>query len=136
MDSESTGFENISMRGLFLGWTPKQVRNRVNEIAEFTELGDYLTMPLYTYSAGMRLRLAFAVCTGFDPDILLMDEWLSVGDKAFVEKAKLRLEGFVQRAGIVVLASHNVRLLERICTKGVLLESGRIVAVGPIQDLL
>ena len=136
MDSESTGYENIAMRGLFLGWTPKQVRERVKEIGAFTELGDYLEMPLYTYSSGMRLRLAFAICTSFDPDILLMDEWLSVGDKNFIEKAKLRLDEFVQRAGILVLASHNVALLERICTKGVLLESGRIKAVGPIRDLL
>ena len=90
----------------------------MDEIAAFTELGDYLAMPVHTYSTGMRLRLAFAVCTCFEPEILLMDEWLSVGDQAFVEKAKRRLEEFVGRAGILVLASQNATLLERVCTTG------------------
>ena len=93
INSEATGYENIMTPGLFLGLMPEQVRERMDEIAAFTELGDYLAMPVHTYSAGMRLRLAFAVCTCFEPEILLMDEWLGMGDRAFVEKAKRRLEG-------------------------------------------
>ena len=136
IDREATGYENIMMRGLFLGLRPGEVRERMDEIAEFTELGDHLAMPVHTYSTGMRLRLAFAVCTCFEPEILLMDEWLSVGDRAFVEKAKRRLDEFVTRAGILVLASHSTALLERVCTTGVVLESGRVVARGPIREVL
>ena len=136
IDSEATGYENIMTRGLFLGLMPGQVRERMDEIAEFTELGDYLTMPVHTYSAGMRLRLAFAVCTCFKPEILLMDEWINVGDQSFVEKARRRLEEFVDRAGILVLASQNAALLERICTTGVVLDAGKVKARGPIRGMI
>ena len=136
IDSEATGYENIMTRGLFLGFMPEQVRERMNEIAAFTELGDYLAMPVHTYSAGMRLRLAFAVCTSFEPEILLMDEWLGVGDQAFVEKAKRRLEEFVDRAAILVLASQNAALLKRICTTGIVLDAGTVKARGPIGKVL
>ena len=136
MDGEATGYENIMTRGLFLGLTPEQIRERVEEIAAFTELGDFLEMPVHTYSAGMRLRLAFAVCTCFDPEILLMDEWLGIGDRAFVEKARRRLDEFVERAGILVLASQNAALLERVCTTGIVLDAGKVKARGPIGDLL
>ena len=136
IDAEATGYENIMSRGLFLGLRPGQVRERMDEIAAFTELGDYLEMPVHTYSAGMRLRLAFAVCTCIEPEILLMDEWLSVGDHTFVEKARRRLEEFVDRAGILVLASQNFSLLERICTTGVLLDAGKVKARGPIREVL
>ena len=136
IDSEATGFENIMTRGLFLGLMPEQVHERMDEIAGFTELGDYLAMPVHTYSSGMRLRLAFAVCTCFNPEILLMDEWLNVGDRAFVEKARRRLDEFVDRAGILVLASQNAVLLGRVCTTGVVLDSGKVRALGPIAEML
>ena len=136
IDPGATGYENIMMRGMFLGLAPAEVRERTDEIAAFTELGDYLAMPVHTYSAGMMLRLAFAVCTCIEPEILLMDEWIGVGDAAFVEKAEGRLEGFVARAGILVLASHNPALLERTCATGVLLDSGRVRAFGPIGEVL
>ena len=136
IDPEATGYENIMLRGLFLGLMPEQVRERMDEIAAFTELGDYLAMPVHTYSIGMRLRLAFAVCTCFDPEILLMDEWLSVGDQTFVEKARRRLEDFVDRARILVIASQNLSLLERTCSTGILLDAGKVKACGPIQEVL
>ena len=136
IDSEATGYENIMTRGLFLGLMPEQVRERMDEIAAFTELGDFLAMPVHTYSAGMRLRLAFAVCTCFEPEILLMDEWLGIGDPSFVEKAKRRLEEFVDRAGILVLASQNAALLRRGCATGAVLDAGKIVAMGPIDEVL
>lgn len=136
IDSEATGYENIVARGLFLGLKPAQMRERIGEIEAFTELGDYLAMPVHTYSAGMRLRLAFAVSTCGDPEILLMDEWISAGDAAFVEKIRRRLDEFVDRAGILVLASHNPNLLKRVCTRGVLIEAGRVLASGPIEEVL
>ena len=136
IDSEATGYENIMTRGLFLGLRPTQVRARMDEIAAFTELGAYLAMPVHTYSSGMRLRLAFAVSTCFDPDILLMDEWLGMGDRAFVEKAQRRLERFVSRAGILVLASQNISLLRRVCSTAVFLDKGRVECFGSIDEVL
>lgn len=136
IDPESTGYENIVLRGLLLGLRPEQVRRHADDIADFTELGEYLAMPVRTYSNGMMLRLAFAVCTCIEPEILLMDEWIGVGDSAFMEKAERRLEDFVDRAGILVLASHDPELLKRTCTKGILLNSGRIEAYGPIGEVL
>ena len=136
IDPDATGYENIMVRGMFLGLTRSEVRERIEEIAAFTELGDFLAMPVHTYSTGMMLRLAFAACTCMEPEILLMDEWIGVGDASFVEKAQRRLAQFVDRAGILVVASHNPPLLERNCTQGVLLDAGRIVAAGPIGDVL
>lgn len=136
INAEATGFENIMTRGMFLDVHPDEVRARMEEIAEFTELGDYLALPVHTYSAGMRVRLAFAISTSFDPEILLMDEWLGLADRAFVEKARRRLDEFVERAGILVLASQNLELVRRVCTTGVLLERGRVRAQGPIDAVL
>ena len=136
IDPEATGYENIMLRGLLFGLTSEDVHARTEEIADFTELGDYLAMPVYTYSAGMKVRLALAVCTCIDPDILLMDEWIGVSDATFVEKARRRLQEFVGRAGILVLASHNHQLLERVCETGVWLEAGRVKLRGPVQDVL
>ena len=136
IDPEATGHENIVMRGMLLGLSRAEIRERAGEIGEFTELGGYLAMPVHTYSAGMRLRLAFAVCTCIEPEILLMDEWIGVGDAAFIDKAERRLREFVDRAGILVLASHAPGLLERVCDTGILLESGRIAAAGPIAEVL
>ena len=136
LDPDATGYENIMMRGLLLGLRPAQVRERSAEIAAFTGLGDYLSMPIQAYSAGMLLRLAFAVSTCVQPEILLMDEWIGVGDAAFVEKAERRLESLVSRAGILVLASHNLALLERVCATGIFLDAGRVRAIGPIGEVL
>ncbi len=136
MDMEATGYENIVLRGLFLGLTPRQVRARTGEIAEFAELGEYLAMPVRTYSAGMLLRLAFAVCTSVEPEILLMDEWISVGDAHFMGKAQARLNDLVSSAGIIVLASHSLPLIRQVCNKAVLLERGRVTAFGPVEDII
>lgn len=136
IDSHATGYENIRARGILLGLTPGQIRDRTDEIASFTELGDYLAMPVHTYSAGMQLRLAFAVCTSIEPEIVLMDEWIGVGDASFLKKAERRLENFLERAGILVLASHSAALLERVCTTGILLNHGRVQAIGSISEIL
>lgn len=136
MDPEATGYDNIYLRGLFLGMSRKEVRSRLDEIAEFTELGEFLDLPIRTYSAGMRMRLAFAVSTWIEPDILLLDEGIGAGDAAFLEKANARLAAFTDKAGIIVLASHSNLLIRRICRTAVLMERGRVVFMGETDAVL
>ena len=126
IDDEATGYENIVLRGVMMGLSPGQVRERMREIAEFTELGEYLEMPVRTYSAGMRVRLAFAVSTSVSADILLMDEWLSVGDAGFNEKASKRLESLVEKSSALVIASHSPQLIARLCNRGIRLHRGKL----------
>jgi lipopolysaccharide transport system ATP-binding protein len=127
MDYEATGIENIYLRGHFMGIPPKKMHLLIDEISEFTELGDYLHLPMRTYSSGMAMRLAFAVSTSVDADIILMDEWLSVGDVNFVEKAKIRMDNMVGKSKIIVLASHNRALIESQCNKIYQLEHGKLM---------
>ncbi|GAB0147725.1 ABC transporter ATP-binding protein [Marichromatium gracile] len=136
MDQESTGYENIMLRGLFLGLTRKQIRAQMDEIAEFTELGDFLNLPIRTYSAGMQMRLAFAISTSVAPDILLLDEGIGTSDAAFLQKAGERLQRFTEQVSIIVLSSHDDELLSSMCEKSVLMEHGRIIAAGPTEDIL
>ena len=136
MDPESTGYENILLRGLFLGLTHKQIDARVDEIAAFTELGTFLELPIRTYSAGMRMRLAFAVSTSIEPDILLLDEGIGAGDAAFLEKASRRLKEFTEKAAIIVLASHSEGLIRQMCNKAVLMEHGKVLQMGDTNDVL
>ncbi|MBE2894790.1 ABC transporter ATP-binding protein [Pasteurellaceae bacterium NCTC 11878] len=126
MDGEATGLENIKLRGLFLGLKPKHTSQLIDEIVEFSELGDFINMPVRTYSSGMVLRLAFAISTSTQPEILLMDEWMSVGDEQFRNKAEKRLEEFVNKAGILVMATHDQGLADRVCQKHIHLEHGKI----------
>jgi len=136
MDFEATGYENIRLQGLLFGMSKQTITRKIEEIAEFTELGDYLAMPLRTYSSGMAMRIAFAVATSIDPEIILMDEWIGVGDSHFIDKANARLDAFVNRAGLLVLASHSGDLLRRICNKAVLLEHGKITSTGGVDEVL
>jgi len=136
MELEATGYDNILLRGLFLGLSKREIRRRAPEIAAFTELGEFLRLPLRMYSLGMRMRLGFAVSTAIDPDILLLDEGLSAGDAAFMAKANARLKEFWHKAAILVLASHSERLMREMCDQAVLLEQGRVLAVGPIDEVL
>lgn len=126
LDPDATGYENIYLRGILEGLTRAQIRTRVEEIAEFSELGDFLDLPARTYSSGMMLRLAFAISTSVDADILLMDEWLSVGDAEFSAKAELRLQSLLERASILVIASHNFSLIERVCNRRIIMKHGVI----------
>lgn len=136
MDQESTGYENIILRGLFLGMTRQQMKDRMDEIADFTELGDFLSLPIRTYSAGMQMRLAFAVSTSVVPDILLLDEGIGAGDAAFLNKARERLQRFTERVSIIVLSSHSDELISNMCSKAVLMEHGRILCYGPTDEVL
>ena len=133
---EATGHRNITLRGLALGYTRKQIEEKRDMIAEFSELGDFLTMPMVSYSAGMRMRLTFAVATAFDPEILILDEWLSAGDLTFRRKATERMQEFVSKAGILVLASHSRQLIQDNCDKALWLDRGTIRQFGPVQEVL
>lgn len=132
LDPAATGYENIYMRGLLNGLTRAEVDARIDEIASFSELGDFLRFPLKTYSAGMQARLAFAVATSMEADILLMDEWLAVGDADFRAAAHDRLAALVDRASILVLASHDSTIIESLCNRTIRLAQGRVVET---QDL-
>lgn len=136
IDREATGYENIVLRGLMLGLSRDEITGRIDDIAAFSELGPYLSAPVRTYSSGMRLRLAFAVSTSVDPEILLLDEWFSAGDARFVENAERRLHDLIARSSIVVFASHNLALVEEIGTKALLLEHGEIKALGPVDEIV
>lgn len=128
LDPDATGFENIYLRGIMDGLKPSVIRDKIDDIADFTELDDYLNLPVRTYSSGMMLRLAFAISTSVEADILIMDEWLSVGDAQFSAKAADRLEKLVNKAGILVIASHDPKLIERVCTRRIHLEHGKIMS--------
>jgi ABC-2 type transport system ATP-binding protein len=134
MSLDCTGRENIVLRGIFIGLTPRQALARIDEIADFAELGDYMEIPLKAYSTGMQLRLAFGIATTFEPEILLLDEQFLMGDAAFMEKAEARLEAFVARAGIVVQASHSERLIRASCAKVILLDHGRLALHGDADE--
>lgn len=130
IDGEATGRENIFIRGALLGLKRREIEQRFNEIVEFSELGEFINMPVRTYSSGMHLRLAFAVATIIRPEILLMDEWLSVGDAAFNEKAEQRLTSLVESSKILVIASHSRELIERTCNRVMWFEHGRLKMDG------
>jgi ABC-2 type transport system ATP-binding protein len=136
MDPEISGLENILIRGLFLGMTKKQMATRIDDIAAFTELGDYLEMPLRTYSTGMRVRLALGVVTSIDPEILLLDEGIGAVDSEFLAKARDRLNELVERSGILVFASHSDEFLADLCDTAIWMEHGTIKEYGPLREVL
>lgn len=131
IEREATGYENIVIRGLVLGMKRSTIRVLTPDIAEFSGLGDYLAMPVHTYSTGMVMRLAFAITTSVRPDILLMDEWLSVGDAEFRKQAEERIMSLVASSGILVLASHSRDLIARECNRMIELSHGVVVRDDP-----
>ena len=125
-DVESTGRENIYLRGRLLGMTKIFISQNIEDIIEFSELGRFVDMPLRTYSSGMHLRLAFAVSTILRPDILLMDEWLSVGDEGFKDKVETRMNELLRDAHILVIASHSRDVILKTCNRVIWLEHGKV----------
>jgi ABC-2 type transport system ATP-binding protein len=136
MDENSTGMQNIRLRGLLLGMSDAEVRAKQQDIADFCELGDYLDLPMRTYSSGMKVRLAFAVSTAVDAEILLLDEVMGVGDASFMHKAEARLADLRSRAEIVVLAMHSNSEIRRVCNKALWMERGRVRAFGPVEEVV
>lgn len=128
MNPQCTGIENIFRRGIFLNQSTQQMRDRLDDIVEFSGLGDRIRHPLYTYSSGMRARLAFSIATSVKPEILIIDEGIGAADEEFAERAAGRLDSFLQNAGILLLASHSNQLIETWCKKKVRIESGQLMS--------
>lgn len=134
INKEATGRENIYIRGALLGLSRKKIDENFDEIVRFSELGDFIDMPVRTYSSGMHLRLAFSVATVIRPEILLMDEWLSVGDAEFNAKARKRMMEMVESSEILVIASHSRRLIETTCNRALWFEHGNLKMDGsPVE---
>lgn len=131
---EATGRRNIVLRGLINGWSEQEIESRMEGIIAFSELGEFIDVPIKTYSQGMAARLAFSIATSLEPEILLMDEWIGAGDPAFQEKARKRMNEFAEKAGIVVLASHNYALIKRTCNLILELEKGKVKAFSPADQ--
>jgi ABC-type polysaccharide/polyol phosphate transport system ATPase subunit len=136
MSPDSTGIENIKVCGALWGLSRAEIAEGIDDIFEFTELGDYLKIPVRTYSAGMLLRLAFAIATLRQPEILLLDEIIGVGDASFMAKAKARLQKIVSRAQILVVSSHSDHIIRDLCEKAIWLDKGSIAAFGAVDEVL
>lgn len=131
---EATGRRNIVLRGLINGWTIEEIEAKTEEIVEFSEIGEFIDLPIKSYSQGMAARLAFSVATAMNPEILIMDEWIGAGDPSFQEKARNRMSELTQNAGIIILASHNMTLMRRTCTHILELDAGTMKQFVPAKQ--
>lgn len=136
MTMDATGYENIRICGRLWGLSAEQIEASLEDIISFTELGDYLDVPVRTYSSGMMMRLAFAIATVRDPEILLLDEIIGVGDSAFFHKAFTRLKGIIDRSRIIFVASHADEILKLLCDKAIWMHQGKLIQYGPINEVL
>ncbi len=136
MRPESTGRRNIELRGLVLGRSMREIRAKTDSIIEFSDLHEHIDLPIRIYSQGMTMRLAFSIATAFEPEILLLDEWIGAGDAAFRQKASARLDSLVRNSAITVLASHNVQLLRQTCNKVLWLQNGVVKMIGETEEIL
>jgi ABC-type polysaccharide/polyol phosphate transport system ATPase subunit len=135
-DEDANGWENIRYRGYLLRESPEKLESKIAEIAEFTELGEAMDRPIRYYSAGMLVRLAFAISTAIEPEILLVDEILAAGDLAFVEKARQRMNVLMQQSAILVMVSHSLKSIEQICNKAIWMEQGQIRQSGSPEEIV
>ena len=135
-ESEASGWENIGFRSYLQGETPKTIKDKIQPIAEFSELGDFLKMPVRYYSAGMSVRLAFSIATAIEPEILLVDEVLSVGDMAFQDKARRRMYEMMSKAKIIVMVSHDLSSIKKICNRVIWMEHGTVREIGPPASVI
>lgn len=136
IEAEFTGHENIIMRCAILGLSGKQIREKTAEIVEFSGLGDYLDMPVRTYSSGMMVRLAFAISTSINPDILLIDEVFGAGDANFMDKARAKMISLLNQSSIVVIATHSNELIKEFCNKAILMEGGKVKYFGSVDTVI
>jgi ABC-type polysaccharide/polyol phosphate transport system ATPase subunit len=135
-EMDASGWENIFYRGYLQGETPKSVRAKMQGIADFSELGDFLNMPVRYYSAGMLVRLAFSIATAIEPEILLVDEVLGAGDMAFQVKARQRMQDMMSKARLIVMVSHDMESLAKLCERCIWLDHGQVRQVGPTQSVV
>ena len=136
LDPDDNGYENIKTCGMFLGMSTEEIDRKLLDIVDFCELGEYLDLPVRTYSTGMLARLGFAIATAIEPDILLLDEGLGAGDARFAARAEARMQALIQRTRILVLASHSDALIKSMCNRAILLEKGRLIAMGPVDEVI
>lgn len=136
VEAEFTGYDNIYTRGIILGLSRKEIKDRIDEITEMTGLGDYLSMPVRTYSSGMKIRLSFAISTCINPEILLIDEVFGAGDADFMAKARQKMISLLDQSSIVVIATHSNDLIREFCNKALLLENGHINYIGSVETAL
>lgn len=136
MDPDATGRDNITLSGYLRGISRKESDAHSQDIIEFADIGRFIDMPVRTYSAGMGARLAFSLATTMVPDILLLDEIIAAGDAAFVNKSRARMESVMEKASILVLASHADTLLRSYCNKGLVMNRGRIVFFGDVDEAI
>jgi lipopolysaccharide transport system ATP-binding protein len=135
-EPDATGWQNIFYRSYLQGETPREVQAKLRGIGAFSELGEFLDLPLRSYSTGMTMRLAFSVATSGDPEILLLDEFFSTGDLGFQRKGEERMRAFIQRAHIVLMVGHNLSFLERFCSRVIWMHQGQIIADGPASEII
>ena len=133
-EPDATGRENILYRGLLMGLTPRQVRAMEDEIVAFADIGEFIDYPIKTYSAGMQVRLAFAISVAVSGEVLLLDEIIGAGDATFMDRARKRVENLIERSQILLLASHDFNSLQTLCTRGIVLHRGALVYDGPIRE--
>lgn len=136
IETEFTGYDNITIRGTLLGLSRKQIKNQIDDIAEMTGLGDYLAMPVRTYSSGMMVRLAFAISTSIAPDILLIDEVFGAGDANFMQRARDKMVSLLNQSSIVIIATHSPDLIKEFCNKAILLDSGQIKCFDKVEKVM
>ncbi len=136
MEPESSGYENIFLRGIILGLKRKEIKKQIDQISELTGLGDFLHMPIRTYSNGMLARLAFAISTSINPEILLIDEVFGVGDSEFIKKAEERMTFLLNQSSIVVMAIHSEDIIRKFCNKAAVMDSGTVKYFGPVDEAL
>ncbi|MBV8919710.1 ABC transporter ATP-binding protein [Bradyrhizobium sp.] len=136
LDSEDTGYENICTSAMLFGLKPDQIEKLTTNVEEFSELGEFMGLPVRTYSTGMTTRLGFAFATSIEPGILLMDEGIGAGDARFADRAAERMADFLARSRIVVIASHSDRLIRSMCNKAALMHTGRVVSLGDLDAVL
>jgi ABC-type polysaccharide/polyol phosphate transport system ATPase subunit len=134
IEDDATGRENIMIRGTLLGLSRERLAAMEQGIVEFTELGPYIDLPVRTYSSGMRVRLSFAISVCIEPDVLLLDEWISTGDASFLRKAEDRLNHLIRNLKVLFFASHSRPILEHTCNKLLVLQAGRVAFYGPIGE--
>ncbi len=132
---ELTGIENVYLNAALLGHSKKEITEKLPAIAEFAEIGDFINAPLRTYSSGMMARLGFSVATAWVPDILILDEILSVGDAAFVEKCSNRMKEFRESGATILLVSHSIDMVAKLCQRAALLDHGKLVAYGDASEI-
>jgi len=129
LNNDSTGLENIIISGLLMGLSKEKIKGLKDEIIDFSGLNDFIHLPLRTYSSGMAMRLAFSIASTISSDIILIDEWISVGDSEFSLKVKNRLNEMIMKSKVMVIASHDLELCQKICNKFIHLENGRITSI-------